>query len=102
MRSVTYSIGVSLDGCIVGPDGAFDGTAPDEEVVRIWFDEIRGDGVHLPGRRRCETMLSWETADKDPSLDVAELEWAACDGAPGRLRAPTSQQGQRLRRLRAS
>jgi hypothetical protein len=32
MRSVTYSMGVSLDGYIVGPDGGFDWTAPDEEV----------------------------------------------------------------------
>ncbi len=32
MRSVTYSMGVSLDGYIVGPDGHFDWTAPDEEV----------------------------------------------------------------------
>jgi hypothetical protein len=32
MRSVTYSMGVSLDGYIVGPDGNFDWTAPDEEV----------------------------------------------------------------------
>ena len=33
MRSVTYSMGVSLDGYIVGPDGDFDWTAPDEEVL---------------------------------------------------------------------
>ena len=29
MRSVTYSMSVSLDGYIVGPDGGFDWTAPD-------------------------------------------------------------------------
>jgi hypothetical protein len=29
------------------------------------------------GRRLYETMLYWETADQDPSLDDAELEWAA-------------------------
>jgi hypothetical protein len=28
MRSVTYSMGVSLDGYIVGPDGGFEWTAP--------------------------------------------------------------------------
>jgi hypothetical protein len=32
VRSVTYSMGVSLDGYIVGPDGGFDWAAPDEEV----------------------------------------------------------------------
>ena len=50
MRSVTYSMSVSLDGYIVGPDGDFDWTVPDEEVFRFWIDEIRGVGVHLLGR----------------------------------------------------
>src|SRR5256884_8975871 len=77
MRSVTYSRGVSLDGYIVGPDGGFDWTAPDEEVFRFVTDEIRQVGVHLLGRRLYETMLYWETADQDPSLDDSMLEWAA-------------------------
>jgi dihydrofolate reductase len=77
MRSVTYSMGASLDGYIVGPDGRFDWTVPDKEVFRFWIDEIRGVGVHLMGRRLYETMLYWETADEDASLDEAELEWAA-------------------------
>jgi dihydrofolate reductase len=77
MRSVTYSMSMSLDGYIVGPDGGFDWTVPDPEVFRFWIDEIREVGVHLMGRRLYETMLYWETADEDPSLDDAELEWAA-------------------------
>src|SRR6058998_1795348 len=77
MRSVTYSMGVSLDGYIVGPDGDFDWTPPDEEVFRSHIEEIRGVGVYLLGRRLYETMLYWETADQDPSLDDARLEWAA-------------------------
>jgi dihydrofolate reductase len=77
MRSVTYSMNVSLDGYIVGPDGDFNWTAPEEEVFRSWIDEIREVGVHLLGRRLYETMLYWETADQDPSLDDSMLEWAA-------------------------
>ncbi len=77
MRSVTYSMGVSLDGYIVGPDGGFDWSTPDKEVFRFWIDEIREVGVHLMGRRLYETMLYWETADQDPSLDDAEIEWTA-------------------------
>ena len=77
MRRVTYSMGVSLDGYIAGPDGGFDWTAPDEEVFGFVTDEIRQVGVHLLGRRLYETMLYWETADQDPSLDDAMLEWAA-------------------------
>jgi dihydrofolate reductase len=77
MRRVTYSMGISLDGYIVGPGGGFDWAAPDAEVFQAHLDELREVGVHLMGRRLYETMLYWETADQDPSLDAAELEWAA-------------------------
>ncbi|MFJ8431082.1 dihydrofolate reductase family protein [Kitasatospora sp. NPDC094019] len=77
MRKVTYSMGISLDGYIVGPDGGFDWTEPDEEVFRLAIDEIRGVDVHLMGRRLYETMLYWETAEQDQSLDEAEREWTA-------------------------
>jgi dihydrofolate reductase len=77
MRRVTYSMGISLDGYIVGPDGDFQWTAPDDEVFRFVTDEIQEVGVHLLGRRLYETMLYWETADQDPSLDDSMLEWAA-------------------------
>jgi dihydrofolate reductase len=77
MRRVTYSMSVSLDGYIVGPDGGFEWTEPDEEVFRLAIDEIREVGVHLMGRRLYETMLYWETADQDPSLDEPMLEWTA-------------------------
>lgn len=77
MRRVTYSMSVSLDGYIVGPDGDFNWSAPGEDVFRFWIDEIREVGVHLLGRRLYETMLYWETADQDSSLNDSELEWAA-------------------------
>ncbi|RKN12830.1 dihydrofolate reductase family protein [Streptomyces radicis] len=77
MRRVTYSMNVSLDGYIVGPDGGFDWTPPDEDVFRSWIDETREVGVYLLGRRLYETMLYWETADQDPSLDDSKLEWTA-------------------------
>lgn len=77
MRSVTYSMGVSLDGYIVGPDGRFDWSAPDEETFRFATDEVRELGAHLLGRRLYETMLYWETADREPALDAAERAFAA-------------------------
>jgi dihydrofolate reductase len=78
MRSVTYSMGVSLDGYIVGPDGDIIPAPPsDDEIWQLVKDEIRGVGVHLMGRRLYETMLYWETADQDQSLDDDELEWTA-------------------------
>ncbi len=96
MRSVTYSMAVSLDGYIVGPDGSFGWTAPDEEIFSFVTDEIRQVGVHLLGRRLYETMLYWETADQDPSLDEAMLTWAALWKALPRVvfsRTLTSVQG---------
>lgn len=77
MRRVTYSMAVSLDGYIVGPDGGFDWTPLDEDVFRLATDEARGAGVHLLGRRLYETMLYWETADQNPSLGFSTLEFAA-------------------------
>jgi dihydrofolate reductase len=76
MRSVVYSMGASLDGYIVGPDGTFAWTAPDDEIFRSHIDEIRGVGTYLLGRRLYEAMLYWETADEDRSLDDSRLEWA--------------------------
>jgi len=77
MRSVTYSMGVSLDGYIVGPDGGFQWTVPDPELFRFITDETRELAAYVLGRRLYETMLYWETADQDPSLDEDALAWAA-------------------------
>jgi dihydrofolate reductase len=77
MRSVTYSMGVSLDGYVAGPDGTPNWTEPDEEVFRLATDEVRGLGVHLLGRRLYEDMLYWETTEQAPSLDFSTREFAA-------------------------
>ncbi len=78
MRSVTYSMGISLDGFIVGPDGEIiTAPPPDAEVWQLVMDEIRGVDVHLMGRRLYETMLYWEAADPDAPFDDDERAWAA-------------------------
>src|SRR3712207_3425396 len=77
MRRVTCWMGMSLDGYIVGPDGGFDFSAPDEELFRFAIDEIRKIGVYVLGRRLYESMLYWETAAQDPSLDDARREWVS-------------------------
>jgi dihydrofolate reductase len=75
-RRVTYSMSVSLDGYVEGPDGRFDWTAPSDEVFRFAIDQTREVGVHLLGRRLYETMLYWDDVDQD-ALDDAGKEWAA-------------------------
>jgi dihydrofolate reductase len=76
MRKVIYSMGVSLDGFIAGPDGEIDWTAPDEELHRFHNQQTREIGAHLCGRRLYETMVYWETADENPSAAEYELEFA--------------------------
>ena len=76
MPRVTYSMGVSLDGFIAGPDGSFDWSAPDEELHRFHNEQTRALGAHVCGRRLYEVMVYWETADQDPSLGEPELEFA--------------------------
>ena len=51
MRSVTYSMGVSLDGYLVGPDGDVAAPPPVEVVFRFVTDELREVCVHRMGRR---------------------------------------------------
>ncbi|MBM9619772.1 dihydrofolate reductase family protein [Streptomyces zhihengii] len=114
MRSVTYSMSVSLDGYIVGPDGGFDWTTPGDDVFRFWIEEIRQVGVHLMGRRLYETMLYWETADQDPSLDADNREWTALwkplpkvvfsrtlSAVEGQARLATGSVAEEIERLRA-
>ena len=68
MRSLIYSMTVSLDGYIAGPDGAIDWTVPDEELFLFHTQQIQETGVHLCGRRLYETMVYWETAEESPLL----------------------------------
>ncbi len=76
MRKVTYSMSMSVDGYIAGPDGDFDWPGFTDDVFRISLDEIRTIGVHLMGRRLYETMRYWETEDPAGINDL-EREWAA-------------------------
>ena len=41
MRKLIYSMGVSLDGFIAGPDGEIDWSAPDEELHRFHNQQAR-------------------------------------------------------------
>jgi dihydrofolate reductase len=68
-RELIYSMTVSLDGYIAGPDGTIDWSVPDEELFRFHHQQVREIGVHLCGRRLYETMAYWETAEESPLAD---------------------------------
>ncbi len=66
MRKLIYSMTVSLDGYIAGPDGAIDWSVPDKGLFRFHHQQVQETGVHLCGRRLYETMVYWETAEEGP------------------------------------
>jgi len=72
---VIYSMSMSLDGFVAGPDGDFDWGAPDDELHQFHNDRVRKLGAHFLGRRLYETMVYWETADRK-ALAGHELEFA--------------------------
>ena len=79
MPNLIYAMSTSADGYIVGPDGKFDWSIPDEKLHRFHNEQTRELGAHLLGCRLYETMLYWETAGDDPS-DIARefaLIWQA-------------------------
>jgi dihydrofolate reductase len=71
-----YSMNLSLDGFIEGPDGSFDWSVPDEELHRFHNERVRALGGHVLGRRLYETMVYWETAHEDPAATDYTLEFA--------------------------
>ena len=75
-RNLIYSMSVSADGFIAGPDGDFGWSAPDEELHRFHNDRVRALGGHLLGRRLYETMVYWEAAHEDPAATDYALEFA--------------------------
>jgi len=76
MGKLIYSMTVSLDGYIAGPDGAIDWSAPDEELFRFHHQQVQELGVHLCGRRLYETMVYWETAADESPLAAEQAEFA--------------------------
>jgi dihydrofolate reductase len=75
MRKLIYSMNVSLDGYIAGPDGAPDWAVSDEEVFRFHIEQMQETGAYLCGRRLYEAMVYWETAEESP-LVAERVEFA--------------------------
>jgi dihydrofolate reductase len=75
MRTVIYSMSVSLDGFIAGPGGDIGFSGPSEELFRFHVEQTRDIGVELMGRRLYETMLVWGDPEAAPS-GPDELEFA--------------------------
>ena len=80
MRKLIYSMGVSLDGYVIGPDGRYDWATPDEELHRFHNEQTAALGAHLLGRRLYEEMLPWETEEQPGAVRSEFSEaWEALD-----------------------
>ena len=78
MGKLIYAMGgVSANGYIVGPDGRFDWSVPDEELHRFHNEQTRALAGQLLGRRLYETMVYWETVDQDAGAGEVEFEFAS-------------------------
>ena len=101
MPTFIYSMSVSLDGFIAGPDGAIDWAAPDEELMRFHNEQTRELSGHLSGRGLYEDMLGWETAEQTRT-EPRELEfgriWTAIPKVVFSTRLTTVQGNARLAR----
>ncbi|HET7416621.1 MAG TPA: dihydrofolate reductase family protein [Solirubrobacterales bacterium] len=72
---ITYSMSLSLDGYVAGPDGSFAWGAPSEELHRFHNERVAAVDAQLLGRRLYETMLVWDTEEfADPVMaEFAEI-----------------------------
>ncbi len=75
-RRLIYSMGVSADGFIAGPEGELDWSVPDQELFRFHIQQTRELGVHLCGRHLYEAMVYWETVERGPTVGDPLLEFA--------------------------
>jgi dihydrofolate reductase len=79
---LVYSAITSLDGYTTDPDGNFEWSAPDEEVLAFLNDRERPIGTYLYGRLMYEVMHVWENVDLDGQSaafrDYAGI-WRAAD-----------------------
>src|SRR5437879_468129 len=77
MRKLTYTMMVSLDGFIEGPDPELDWVLIDEELHRFANDQARAAEVFIYGRRMYEVMAGyWPAADADPEAPDYVVEYA--------------------------
>jgi dihydrofolate reductase len=75
--NLIFSMSVSLDGFIKGPDGTFDWSVPTEEEHRVHNARVGELSAHLCGRGLYETMLFWNTPEAINSDDPVTREFAA-------------------------
>ena len=77
MRKIIWTISVSVDGYMEGPNREIDWHMVDDELHRHMNGWLAGAGGFLEGRVTYELMAEfWPTADQDPAATPTVVEFA--------------------------
>jgi len=72
MARIVYSMLMSLDGYVAGPDGGIALPMPEAELHQHFNDMMRDTSIALCGRRLYEVMRFWDSSERE--TDAAEVE----------------------------
>ncbi len=114
MGNIVYSIMVSLDGYINGPDKNLDWPIIDAELHKFVNERVRAGSAFLYGRRMYMMMeADWPTMDADPSNPDYIIEYSkiykskprivfsktmeAVEGGPRIIRGGIAEEAARLK-----
>lgn len=76
MGRLIYTLNVSVDGFVEGPNHSLDWSVSDDELLAWFVDRARGLEASLYGRRLYEVMSAyWPTADHDPNRNEVTLDF---------------------------
>jgi dihydrofolate reductase len=73
---IVYSMMMSLDGYIAGPDGDIALPVPEEELHRHFNEMMKQTSIELCGCRMYEVMRFWDSPDRETSASEVEREFA--------------------------
>lgn len=76
MARIVYSMMMSLDGYIAGPDGDIALPVPEGELHRHFNEMMKQTSIELCGRRMYEVMRFWDSPDRETGASEVERDFA--------------------------
>jgi len=73
---IVYSMMVSLDGYIAGPDGDIGLPVPEDALHRHFNEMMEQTSMELCGRRMYEVMRFWDSPEREASDSKVERDFA--------------------------
>lgn len=101
MARLIYGMGeVSHDGYVAAADGRFSWTEPGAELHRHAAAELDRAGTLVYGRKMYDLMVYWETADRLPDAQPADIAFATAWQRPDKIVASRTLTEPRSARTR--